>query len=75
MLFGDMNISKLMSHAQQVEGDKRREHGNENKNTRTGNYDYYRQKFSGGNRSQSQQNFSDLAPSSASVPSSKNRYD
>ena len=54
MLLKDMNISRLMTHAQQVEGGKLREQAKENKNARTGNYDYSRQKLGGGNRSQSQ---------------------
>ena len=51
MLLGDMNISRLTTHAHQVEGDKLREHAKENKNSRTGNYDYSQQKSGGGNRS------------------------
>ena len=75
MLLGDMNISRLMTHAHQVEGDKLREQAKENKKSRIGNCDYYQQKSGGGNRSQSQKKFSSPAPSLASVPSSKNRYD
>ena len=40
MLPEDMKISRLMTHAQQDEGDKLREHSKENKKARTGNYDY-----------------------------------
>ena len=40
MLLGDKNLSRLMNHDQQVEGDKLREQANENKKARTGNYDY-----------------------------------
>ena len=40
MLLGDMNISRLMTHAHQVEGDKLREQAKENKKARTWNYDY-----------------------------------
>ena len=47
MLVGDMNISRLMTHAQQVEGDKLRGKVKENKKARIGNYDYYQQKSSG----------------------------
>ena len=47
MLLGDMNISRLMTHAQQVEGDKLRGKVKENKKARIGNYDYYQQKSSG----------------------------
>ena len=75
MLLGDMNISRLMTHAHQVEGDKLKEQAMENKKARTGNYDYSQQKSSGGNRSQGQQKFSAPSPSSTSVPFSKNRYD
>ena len=57
MLLGDMNISRIMTHAHQVEGDKLREHAKENKNSRTGNYDYSQQKSGGGNRSQVSRNF------------------
>ena len=40
ILLGDMNISRLMTHAQQLEGDKVREHAKEIKKARFGNYDY-----------------------------------
>ena len=75
MLLGDMNISRIMTHAQQVEGDKLREKDKENKKARTGNYDLSQQKLGGGNRSQSEKKFSTPIPLSASVPSSKNRHD
>ena len=54
MLPEDMKISRLMTYAQQVEGDKLREQAKENKKARTGNYDYSQQKSGGGNRSQGQ---------------------
>ena len=57
MLVGDMNISRLMTHAQQVEGDKFREQTKENKKARTGNYEYSQQKSGGGSLFQSPQNF------------------
>ena len=41
MLLGHMNISRLMTHAQQVEGDKIREQAKKNKISRTENYDDY----------------------------------
>ena len=75
MLLGDINISRIMLHAQQVERDNLREQAKENKKSRAGNYDYSQLKSGVGNRSKSQQNFLDPAPSSASVPSSKNMYD
>ena len=75
MLLGDMNISRIMTHAHRDEGDNHREHVKENKMSRTLNYEYYYYKFHGGNLSQSQQKFSALAPSSFSAPSSKNKYD
>ena len=68
MLLGDMNISRLMTHAQQVEGDKLREQAKENKKARTRNYDNSQQKSGSGNRSQSQKKFSAPTPSSASIP-------
>ena len=40
MLLGDMSISRLMTHAQQVEGDKLRKHVKENKKAKTGKYDF-----------------------------------
>ena len=49
MLLGDMNISRLMTHAQQVKGDKFREKVKENKKSRNGNYEYSFQKSGGGN--------------------------
>ncbi|KAK4729901.1 hypothetical protein R3W88_022889 [Solanum pinnatisectum] len=51
MLLENMSISRLMTHAQQVEGDNLREQAKENKKARTGNYDYSQQKLGGGNRS------------------------
>ena len=75
MLLGDMNICRPMSHAQHVEGDKLSQHAKENKNAKAGNYYYSWQKPNGGNHSQSQQKLSALAPSSASLPPSKNEYD
>ncbi|KAK4737393.1 hypothetical protein R3W88_001090 [Solanum pinnatisectum] len=71
MLLGDMNISRLMTHAQQVEGDKLREHAKESMKARIGNYEYSQQKSGGGNCSQFQQKSSTPTPSSVSVPSSK----
>ena len=38
-----MNISRLMNHAQRVEGDNLSEHAKENKKSRIGNYDYCQQ--------------------------------
>ena len=40
MLLGDMNISRLMTHAHQVERDKLREQAKEYKKASNGNYDY-----------------------------------
>ena len=40
MLHRNMNITRLMTHAQQVEGDKLREHIKESKKANDGNYDY-----------------------------------
>ena len=51
LLLEYMNISRIMTHAQQVKVDKIRENANENKKARTGNYDYSQQKSGGGNRS------------------------
>ena len=53
-LLGDINISRLMTHAHQVESDNLREQAKENKKARTGNYDYSQYKLGGGNRSQGQ---------------------
>ncbi|XP_049369394.1 uncharacterized protein LOC125834274 [Solanum verrucosum] len=75
MLLGDMSLSRLMTHAQQVEDDKLKEHAKENKKARTGNYDYSQQKTGGGNRLQGQQKISTPAPSSARVPSFRFRND
>ena len=41
MLLGYMNIYRLMTYLQQVEGDKLREQAKENKKARAGNYDYF----------------------------------
>ena len=65
MLLEDMKISRPITHAQMVDGDKLREHAKENKKARSG----------GGNSLQSQQKFSALLLWSAVIPSSKNRYD
>ena len=75
MLHEDMNISWLMTHAQQVEGDNLMEHAKENKKAKTGNYDYSQQKSCVGNRSQSNHKFIAIPPSSTSVSFLKNRYD
>ena len=40
MFLRGMNISRLMTHALQVEGDKIRELAKENKKARSGNFDY-----------------------------------
>ena len=40
MLLGDMNISSIMTHAQQIEGDKLREQAKEYKKARNVNYVY-----------------------------------
>ena len=40
MLLRDMNMSMLMTHVQQVEGDKIREQDNKNKKSRTRNHVY-----------------------------------
>ena len=70
MLLGYMNISRLMTHAQQVEDDKLREHAKESKKSKTCKYDYSQQKLGCGNRYHDQLKFSVPAPSSAGVPSS-----
>ncbi|WMV37333.1 hypothetical protein MTR67_030718 [Solanum verrucosum] len=44
MLLGDMDISRIMTNTQQVEGDKLREMIKENKKARIGNYEYSQQK-------------------------------
>ena len=38
ILIENMNITRLMTHAQQVEGKNHREHSKENKKARIGNY-------------------------------------
>ena len=57
MLLGDMNIYRIMTHTQQIEGNKIREHSKESEKARILNYDYSQQKLGGGNCSQSQQKF------------------
>ena len=49
MSLGDINISMLMTHAQQVEGDNLREHAKKNNKTWTGNYEYSQLISNGGN--------------------------
>ena len=49
MILGDMNISRIMTHAQQVEDDNLKQQAKENKKARTGNYDYSQQKSGGAN--------------------------
>ncbi|KAK4726764.1 hypothetical protein R3W88_031681 [Solanum pinnatisectum] len=73
MLLEDMNISRLITHAQQVEGDKLREHAKKNKKARIGNYDYSQQKLGGGNRLQLQQKSLSPASSSTSGGQRQNR--
>uniref|UniRef100_M1DG41 Gag-pol polyprotein n=1 Tax=Solanum tuberosum TaxID=4113 RepID=M1DG41_SOLTU len=48
MLLENMNISRLMTYAQQVEGDKLRENAKENKKARIGKYEYSQQISGGG---------------------------
>ena len=43
MFLENMNISMLMTHAHQVEGEKIRKQSKENKNASTGNYEYSQQ--------------------------------
>ena len=38
ILLGDINISRIITHAQQVEGDNLRKLAKDNKNSRIGNY-------------------------------------
>ena len=52
ILVENMNISRIMTHAQNIDGDKFREQVKENKKARTGKYEYSQQKLSCGNRSQ-----------------------
>ena len=52
IVLGDMNISRIMTHAHYVQGDKLRAQAKENKKARTENYDYSMQKSGCGNRSQ-----------------------
>ncbi|XP_069148075.1 uncharacterized protein [Solanum lycopersicum] len=58
----------------EVDSDKIREQAQENKKARTQNYDYFQQKSGCGNSLQSQQKCSSPTPSSASFPSSENRF-
>lgn len=39
-----MNISRLMTYDQQIEGDTPMEQDHKNKNARIGNYEYYKEK-------------------------------
>ena len=64
-----------MTDAQPVEGYKVKEQAKKNKKSRIETYDYSQQKSGCRSRLLSQQIFLALAPSSASVPSSKNMYD
>ena len=57
---GHMNIYRIITHAQQVEDDKLREHAKETKKARNGSYKYSQQKSSCGNCSNGQQIFSTL---------------
>ncbi|KAK4737141.1 hypothetical protein R3W88_000838 [Solanum pinnatisectum] len=75
MLLENMNISRIMTHAQQVGGDKLREQAKDNKKASTGNYEYSQHKSGSQNYSQFQQKSSTPTPLSASVPSSKFRQD
>ncbi len=52
MLLEDMDISILMTHAQQVEGDKLRDMAKDTKKARMGKYKYSQQRQGGGNCSQ-----------------------
>lgn len=58
MLLGDIKMSRSMTHAQQVECEKFREHAKENRKARNKNYEYSQQKSCGGNRAESLRYFS-----------------
>ena len=47
MLLRDMNMSRLMTHDEHLDGYKLREQAKENKKARTENYDYFQQKSCG----------------------------
>lgn len=68
MFLEDMNNSRLMNHAHQVEGAKFKEQGMDNKKDMARNYKYSQQKLGGGNHSLLQNKSSALTPSSASAP-------
>ncbi|KAF3632455.1 putative hyoscyamine 6-dioxygenase-like [Capsicum annuum] len=67
MLIKEMDISRLMVHAHQIEEAKNREKERENKRARIGSFNFTQHKLEGGNLSQFRQKSSVLAPSPASA--------
>ncbi|KAF3671405.1 putative hyoscyamine 6-dioxygenase-like [Capsicum annuum] len=68
MLNRDMDLSRLMMHAQQIKAEKAKKRERVNKRARIGSFSFSQSGSQGGNCSQHSQKFLVLAPSSASAP-------
>lgn len=68
MLTGDMDITRLMTHAQQIKTENIKEREKRNKKARTGLFEYGQPRSGEGNHLQFQVHSSMPAPSSTSAP-------
>lgn len=75
MLISEMDLSRLMVHAQQIKEHKIKERESGNKKARMDSFNFNQLKSQGGNHPQFHQRFSSPVPSSASAPVPKFRND
>ncbi|XP_055824295.1 uncharacterized protein LOC129892762 [Solanum dulcamara] len=76
MLIGDIDIVRLMIHVQQMKEDKLKKREEfHNKRAKTSNHEFCKKGSGNGNHPSFQQRSSRLAPSSASVPTPRNKND
>ena len=75
MLISEMDLSRIMVHAQQIEEQKIKDRERGNKRARTSSFNFNQQKSKGGNRPQFHQRSIAQTPSSASAPIPKFQND
>ena len=75
MLISEMDLSRLMVHAKQIEKQKIKKWERGNKRARTGSFNFNQPKLESGNRPQFYQRSTAPAPSSASAPVPKFKND